>query len=580
MLAGVLPAAAAVLTRDLINVLTSKHATDREVAALVVAIGAAGAGTQVLSLVSSYVSNVARQRLAVLGGRRLVERVGRFTGLRYFEDPAFHDRLVLAEQAAQMTPSLVTTSLQQILQAVVVIASFLGTLLIIWPTMAVLLGLAALPALATQLLRARQMADTTTAFTSTHRKATLYRSWFFDPKTAKEMRLFGFASLFAERYSSALTDSGNAVLDVERRSAAIQSALSLVGAGITTIGLVVVGRRVAAGGLPVGDMVLFASAVAAIQGSLGGIILRTGEIASALRLFPNYLEIVEAPDDVTGGSRRPDPLRGEIVLHDVWFRYGDRAPWVLKGIDLTIPAGQTLGVVGLNGAGKTTLVKLLLRFYDPDRGSITWDNIDIREFEPRALRERIAGIFQDFQNYDLSAAENIGLGLPAELNSRPRIEQAAERAGVAETIGTLPRGYDTLLSLSFADAPGGRGVTLSGGQWQRIALARSMMRTDADLVVLDEPTAGLDPEAEHEIRSLMQGLAGQRTTLMVSHRLAALRDADRIVVLSEGQIVESGAHEQLIALDGIYARLFTRQANSYTTSQAKLMSGIARPGDR
>lgn len=563
--AGVVPAAGAIFTRQLVDLLTKQNADGRHIAALALAIAASTAAAQVLTLSASYASNVAKQRLTILSGRRLLERVAGFSGLRYFEEPAFHDRLVLAEQAAQTTPSLVTTTLQQMLQALVVIISFFGTLLVVWPAMALLLGLAVVPALIMQLLRARQMADTTRAFTATQRRAALYWRWFFDPKSAKEMRVFGFGPLFADRYAAGLTERARALLAVDRRSAIVQSALALLNGGIATIGLAVVATRVNHGRLHIGDMVLFIAALSAIQGALGGIVLRTADVAAALRLFPNYLDIVGARDDISSGTASPGPLRGEIVLRDVWFRYREDAPWVLKGLNLSIPAGRTLGLVGLNGAGKTTMVKLLLRFYDPDRGSITWDGIDIRTFVPEALRDHVSAAFQDFENYDLTAAENIGLGSPLHLEDRARIERAAERAGVADTISRLPHGYDTLLSLSFGDTSGSRGMTMSGGQWQRVALARAMMRPEADLVVLDEPTAGLDPEAEHEIRALMRSLGWRRTTVMVSHRLAALKDADRIVVLSDGEIAESGTHDELMARDGQYARLFNLQAGPETT---------------
>jgi ATP-binding cassette, subfamily B, bacterial len=224
-------------------------------------------------------------------------------------------------------------------------------------------------------------------------------------------------------------------------------------------------------------------------------------------------------------------------------------------------------LVGLNGAGKTTLVKLLCRMYDPTRGQILWDGVDLRDVPPEALRERISAVFQQHMDYDLTAAENIGLGdLPA-LDDRARLEEAASRAGVGDKLAALPRGYDTLLTRMFyseadKDDPG-TGVVLSGGQWQRLALARAFVRDGRDLMILDEPSSGLDPQAEHEIHNRMREYRTGRTSLLISHRLNAVRDADLIVVLDGGRIVETGEHEPLLASGGHYARLFRLQAAGY-----------------
>jgi ATP-binding cassette, subfamily B, bacterial len=268
----------------------------------------------------------------------------------------------------------------------------------------------------------------------------------------------------------------------------------------------------------------------------------------------------------------PGPLRRDVALHDVWFRYADGLPWILRGFDLVIPAGSAVGLVGLNGAGKSTLVKLLCRFYDPVRGSVRWDGTDLRELDVRGLRERLSVVFQDFMGYDLSAAENIGIGDLDRLADRVAVTDAARLAGCHDTLAALPAGYDTLLSRIFlddADAADPRaGVSLSGGQWQRLAVARSLLRDQRDLLILDEPTAGLDAEAEHEVHLRLRELRQGRTSLLISHRLSAVREADVIVVLDGGRVVEQGSHESLLSGDGRYARLFRLQASGYQPSGA------------
>ena len=274
-------------------------------------------------------------------------------------------------------------------------------------------------------------------------------------------------------------------------------------------------------------------------------------------------------------------LRKGIELRDVWFRYSPDHPWVLRGVNLSIPCGQTVALVGRNGGGKSTLVKLLCRFYDPTRGEIRWDGTDIRDVPPAQLRARIGAVFQDFVSYELTATENIAVGDLSAAADPQRVTAAARDAGVHDTIAALPRGYRTMLSRAFDagpadgdpdDAEPATGVLLSGGQWQRVALARAFLRRDRDLLILDEPSAGLDPEAEHQIHSHLRTLRAGRTSLIVSHRLGAVRDADRIVVLADGVVAEDGTHAELVAADGGYAGLFARQAAGYRDD------GVARVG--
>jgi ATP-binding cassette subfamily B protein len=270
---------------------------------------------------------------------------------------------------------------------------------------------------------------------------------------------------------------------------------------------------------------------------------------------------------VPPAARSLPPLRSGIELRDVWFRYDGAHQWVLRGVDLHLRHGETVALVGLNGAGKSTLIKLLCRFYDPTAGSIRWDGVDLREVPVAELRRRLGVLFQDFMEFDLTAAENIGVGDLAGLNDRDRITRAAAASGMDGALAALPNGYDTMLSRMFAADPDRRdaagGVLLSGGQWQRVALARTLMREGRDLLILDEPSSGLDAEAEHEIHQRLRAHRTGRTSLLVSHRLGAVRDADRIVVLADGTVVEDGDHDTLLRAGGRYARLFALQAQGY-----------------
>jgi ATP-binding cassette subfamily B protein len=314
---------------------------------------------------------------------------------------------------------------------------------------------------------------------------------------------------------------------------------------------------------------MFAGAVAGVQAALSALVTQLAATHQHLLLFQHHRDVVAAEPDlpVPRAAISAGPLRRGIELRDVWFRYSPEHPWALRGVSMTIACGESVALVGRNGAGKSTLVKLLCRFYDPTRGAILWDGVDLREMRPESLRRRIGAVFQDFASYELSASDNVGLGDVSALEDRARIEAAARLAGAHDTLAGLPRGYDTQLTrlfLSESDCDGPTaGVILSGGQWQRVALARAVVRHDADLLICDEPNSGLDAEAEAEVHEMLRGHRAGRTSVLVSHRLAALRDADRIVVLEGGSVVEEGDHGELLRAGGHYARLFERQAEGY-----------------
>uniref|UniRef100_UPI0010417B93 ABC transporter ATP-binding protein n=1 Tax=Actinomadura roseirufa TaxID=2094049 RepID=UPI0010417B93 len=514
-----------------------------------------------------YLSAQTGRAAGVAATDRLFAATEAQVGLRRFEDPAFLDRLRLAQEGAGSTAELIA-GIGGTGQGVLALMGFVGSLLVLSPAMTALVLVAALPALVAELVLSRRRAAVQWDNEQTHRREFFYNRLLTGVEAATEIRLFGIGPFLRGRMMAERLRGNAADRSMDRRELATQGGLSALGALVTGAGLwwaVSAARR---GALSVGDVAMFVAAVAGVQSALNSLVAGIAAVHGRLLAFTHYVAIIGGEPDLPRaiGGEAP-PLRQGIELRDVWFRYSGDHPWVLSGIDLVIPDGRAVALVGLNGAGKSTLVKLLCRMYDPTRGQILWDGVDLREIPPERLRERISAVFQEHMHYDMTAAENIALGDLSAMGDGERVRRAAGRAGMHDKLAGLPRGYETLLTrMFFSEADKNdpeTGVVLSGGQWQRLALARAFVREGRDLMILDEPSSGLDPEAEHQVHSRMREYREGRTSLLISHRLNAVREADLIAVLDGGRIVERGTHDTLLAAEGTYARLFRLQATGY-----------------
>ncbi len=564
---AVLPIAAAWTVRAVLDRLAAGGGLD----ALLVPAGllaATGVAAAAVPHVVQYVQAQTQRAAGLRAQDDLYRSVDGLTGLSRFEDPRFLDRLRLAQQAGGLTPTQAVNSALGGLHGLITVGGFLGSLIVLSPLLAAAVLLAGVPVLLGELAMSRRRAAMLWDIGPAERRELFYLQLLTSTQAAKEIRLFGIGGFLRGRMLTERRKADAAKQAVDRRELAIQLGLGVFSAVVAGLGLLWAVRAAEQGRISIGGVSLLVAALPAVQTALAGLANEIANGHQALLLFDHYVAIRDAKDDLPVSTRpRPVPrLRKGIELRDVWFRYSPEHPWVLRGVNLTIPAGRSVGLVGLNGAGKTTLVKLLCRLYDPDRGQVLWDGTDLRAFHPAEVRRRIGATFQDYMEYDLTAGENIGLGDLDRLAEQDSVERAARLSGVHDSIARLPDGYRTMLSRTFfsedKDDPG-TGVVLSGGQWQRLALARSFLRDRADLLILDEPSSGLDAEAEHEIHLRLRDHRAGRTSLLISHRLGALRDADLLVVLENGRITQQGTHDRLMRDGGAYARLFTMQARGY-----------------
>ncbi len=570
LVAGGLPVATAWLTKLMMDGLVD-GTRPGSLVGLAAGLVAVGAVTGMASELTQYLQAEMNRATGLLSQDRLHTAVDGFTGLGRFENPRFLDRLRLALQAGGASANQVVSGLLGIGRALMTIVGLLGSLFLLSPAMTALVLVAGVPTLLAEIVLSRRQARVYWDIGHTERREFFYSTLLTSVDAAKEIRLFGIGGFLRGRMLADRQASNSARRALDRQQALFQAGLGLLAALVSGAGLLWAVRTARSGGLSVGDVAIFVAAVAGVQGATAALAGQIANSYQALLMFEHYAVVTTAgPDLPVSVTPRPLPrLRQGIELRDVWFRYSDDHPWVLRGVSLRIPHGSTLALVGLNGTGKSTIVKLLCRFYDPTHGAILWDGVDLRDVDPAALRRRIGAVFQDYMRYDITAAENIGLGDLDSFDDRARVQTAAEQAGIHDTLVTLPQGYETLLSRMFfmesdKDDPE-TGVVLSGGQWQRLALARAFLRDQRELMILDEPSSGLDAEAEHEIHASLRRHRGNRTSLLISHRLGTVRDADLIVVLSEGRVVERGNHHALMTAGQVYARLFTLQSTGYRT---------------
>lgn len=479
--------------------------------------------------------------------------------LMHFESAEYQDRLERARRQAAGRNALLSQMFGQA-QDIITVATLAAGLFVYAPWLILLLPLSFVPAIWGE-SRFNTMAYFMSRWRTPERRELEYIRFIgASAETAKEIKLFGLGSFLIERFKVL----ANTIFLENRKLSTRRATWGAVFSSISTLtyygAYAFIVWRTVTGAFSIGDLAFLSGSFLRLNGLFQKILLGFTQIAGQSMYLDDLFSFFEIEPTILSPAHPkafPQPIRQVIVFENVGFRYPDTETWAVRGLSFTLTAGETLALVGENGAGKTTIVKLLTRLYDPNEGRIAIDGIDLRDMAIEDIHANIGVIFQDFIHYSLTARENIGVGRIDDQHDMERIEDAAERSLADAVIGKLPRGYEQPLGRLF-----NKGRDLSGGEWQKVAIARAYMR-DAGLIILDEPTAALDAKAEAEVFSRFKSLASGKTAVIISHRFSTVRIADRILVLDNGGILESGSHEQLVALGGRYAELFELQAAGY-----------------
>ena len=519
---------------------------------------ALGIGADILARLTGFVDSLLSEKVGIATSLRLMEHAATLD-LEDFEDSELQDSLDRARRQASGRMTLMGQVFGQA-QDAVTIASFAAGLVVYAPWLMVLMAIALVPSFIGEAHFNAQSYWLNYARAPERRELDYVRQTAASVETAKEVKIFGLSRFLIDRFR----DLSLSFYAANRRIAVRRAAWGGLLSGIGTIAYYVaygyIVWRTVAGDFSVGDLTFLAGSFRRLHQMMEGLLSGFTSVASQALYLDDLFSFFQVRPEITsppGARPFPAKIAQGFVFEDVGFRYPGAERWAVRGLSLTLAAGETLALVGENGAGKTTVVKLLARLYDPDEGRILLDGHDLREYDLAGLRANVGVIFQDFVRFHLTAADNIAVGRIEARGDRGRIEEAAHRALADDVIAKLPAGYEQVIGKRFRG-----GVELSGGEWQKLAIARAYMR-DAQVLILDEPTAALDARSEFQVFQRFKELSRGKTAVLISHRFSSVRMADRIVVLGDGRVEAVGTHEELLQRGGRYAELFELQAAGY-----------------
>ena len=583
-----LPVAATVVTGTLVGSIPAAVAAGadsdaaRSAFRALAVVGALFVLARAVDIVRGTLTHLLARRLNEHLRERVMVALNRPIGVAHLEDPALHDQIERAQGSASGFTA--GTTVGPLANMAAYWLQSIGSALVLArfsPPLAV--GLLVVWAVAAHYLRAEyvQSARQTDAAIRHSRRAGYLRDLALTPGAGKELRVWSMLHWLTDRFTEQTYSALQSLWRERDRGDRVHIAATL-GSQVVTFGVVAaLGLAASRAAIGLAELATYLGAVIGVQainnwGEAYQLAYGTTAVPAVLALERSMMEAERSaalhgtvlpssgaaggPGGVDGASMPREGIRFEGVV----FCYTGRSDAALKDLDLFIPAGKSLAIVGANGAGKTTLVKLLARLYDPTAGRISVDGVPLDTIEPRAWQRCVAAIMQDFVQYHLTARDNVVFGAPERANDAAALEEAARRTGALELVQALPRGWDTVLSRQYTG-----GADLSGGQWQRLALARALfaVAAGASVLVLDEPTANLDVRAEAALYDRFLDITQGLTTLVISHRFSTVRRADRIVVLEHGRVVEEGTHGELMDLRGRYAEMFTLQASRFTLEE-------------
>ncbi|HNQ28011.1 MAG TPA: ABC transporter ATP-binding protein [Aquaticitalea sp.] len=474
------------------------------------------------------------------------------------EDSEFYDKMERARSQTTGRVGLMSNALGEV-QSLISIVTLVAGLIYFEPYLIILLVLSIIPSFINEIWYSQQQYSLARGWTSERRELDYLRFIGANNQTAKEIKLFGLTDFIVERFKKLSLEyyELNKKLSIKRSALGflfnLLGTLSYYGAYIFII------YRVISGAITLGELTFLSGSFNRLTRNLQEFFSKFTRITESALYLKDYFEFIDISIEPlhTEDMALPNKITIGFEFRNVHFSYPDSDHEILKGVSFKIEAGEKMAFVGQNGAGKTTLTKLLLRFYEPTSGEILLEGININRFKKDEYQEFFGVIFQDFYRYEFTVKENIAIGDIDALGNQKKIEDAAQLSLADQVIAELKNGYDQQLGKRFY-----KGQELSGGQWQKIALARAYMK-DAEVMILDEPTSALDAKAESEVFDRFIGLTKGKTSIIISHRFSTVRQADRILVLDEGRVLELGTHNELMGNGLLYSELFTLQAEGY-----------------
>ncbi|QLE55976.1 ABC transporter ATP-binding protein [Nostoc sp. TCL26-01] len=489
----------------------------------------------------------------------LMRKADTFSDLSRFEDAQFYDELQLLQQQVSYKPLNLLGNLVELARSLVTLIVMVGLLIPLAFWIPIVMAIASIPQIVVSSQYGRTIWLTLFEHSPQARRMEYYAGVMLTDTYAKEIRLFKLGAFFIDRYLQAFASLHQSMRHLRDQQAFWSSSLAVLSTLGNGFAFYWVVQKAFRREFSPGSVLLFVQSLTYFQNNLERLIANWLDLFENVLYMQQFFHFLDSPMPMPlsiPGEKIPTPIRSGIAFREVDFYYPD-GRLALKDISFTLYPGQTVAIVGENGAGKTTLVKLLTRLYDPTTGSILVDGIDLRNVNLEQWRQQIAGVFQDFGHYALTLGENIALGNLAALEHRDILRCAVEKADIAQLVDHFPTKEDTPLGKQFG------GTELSGGQWQKLALARAFVRQDAQLLLLDEPTAALDPRSECDLYRRFMLLAEGKTTILITHRLASVQMVDRILVLKAGRLIEDGTHQELLQLGGEYTALWNMQAQQY-----------------